>query len=174
MDVTKKIATISLSLALASLPAVAWTQIEQERVDDDIERIEIVATKVDTWSRLEFKNEVFKLEKQFYSMYNQLTQDPMLKVRCSKKPKEGTRSILISVCEPAYNYKLSVALNSKDDRDALAGRMARQQKMEKYKKKQLKHVTSLLKSNDVLRQKMEKYMSLNKEYEEMLSSSKED
>lgn len=102
MDVTKQIATLCLSCALIASPALVWAQIEQDRVDD-IERIEVVATKVDTWSRLEFKNEVFKLEKQFYSMYNQLTQDPMLKVRCSKKPKEGTRSILISVCEPAYN-----------------------------------------------------------------------
>lgn len=176
MDVKQLITATSLLCASALLPATALAQLGQDPVPvaEDIETIEIVADKTAAWTKGDFKKEVFKLEKQFYALYNTLTDDPMLKVQCRKKAKEGTRSIKVQVCEPAYKTRVHVNLLSLKDAGSLHFKVVRNEKMKRYSKQQMEHVNKLMMSNQALRGKLEKYVSLNEEYQEILSAAKDD
>lgn len=154
MDVQKSLFTLTL---LSAYVFSAKQAIAQEQ-SAHIERIEVVGELTVSG----YKNRLEKVQKDFFELYNQATEDTMLKILCRKEIKPGTGRIRIEVCTPAYESKLSPRYMS------IAGTIQevpdpiRQKRTKDYKAKHLTHMTMLVNTNKELRDKFTDFVELTK------------
>lgn len=158
MDTNKTKFTLLLLPFIASV--ITNTYAQESTSHNEVERIEVVG-QIDA---VGYKKRAIKAKQDFYALYNEMTQDGMLKVKCKKEIKPGSGKIRITVCEPAFEAKISTRNMPIADRLLQLPDPVREEKIKQYKEKQLDHLLALVNGNDELRSKFLTYVDLVKKY----------
>ncbi len=93
---------LALFVTVLALPMTAVGQDEEEptrlaSVDQPIDNIVVTGQK----SEAELRRDLWKSEKNFYSLYNSLNDDSEFDVRCTSEARTGSR-IKAQVCRPVF------------------------------------------------------------------------
>ncbi len=162
--------TIALTLGLMTSLAFTTTNAQAESQDvktDDMETIEVVGEV----TLAGYKQQIANAKKDFFSLYNDLTKDGELKVKCRKERKYFS-NVRSEVCTPVYESIIYVPRNS--IADLMSGQLdpITDIKLKKYQNKQIDELTSLVNSNEELRAKFFEYSSLLEKYQAKRASQK--
>lgn len=162
--------TIALTLGLMTSLAFTTTNVQagsQDAKPDDMETIEVVGEV----TLAGYKQQIANVKKDFFSLYNDLTKDGELKVKCRKERKYFS-NVRSEVCTPVYESIIYVPRNS--IADLMSGELdpITDIKLKKYQNKQIDELTSLVNSNEELRAKFFEYSSLLEKYQAKRASQK--
>lgn len=165
-----KIRTIGLIWGLMTSLVFTTTNVQagsQDVKNDEMETIEVVGEV----TLAGYKQQIANAKKDFFSLYNDLTKDGELKVKCRKERKSGS-NVRAEVCTPVYESIIYVPRNS--IADFMSGELDPiiDIKVKKYQDKQIDELTSLVNSNEELRAKFFQYTSLLEKYQAKRASQK--
>lgn len=134
--------------------------------NSEIERIEVIGEL--TLSG--YKQQIIAAKKDFYALYNQLTDNAELKVKCQKQKVSGS-NLRKEVCHSVYesivgNYALSKNPQKSDILQIMDGSLdgIRQKKLDAYQQKHLENMRHLVNNNDELKQLFVDYANLREKY----------
>lgn len=158
MDV--KVSFLSVIIISSTITFANNANANEPAKHKEIERIEVVG-EIDS---VGYKKRAIKAKQDFYALYNQMTQDSMLKVKCKKEIKPGSGRIRVTVCEPAYEAKITPRNMKLADSLLQLPDPVREAKVKKYKNKQLEHLVTLVNSDEELKTKFLNYVELVNKY----------
>ncbi|MGI9222468.1 MAG: hypothetical protein ACR2QS_15685 [Woeseiaceae bacterium] len=87
----------ALVCAVMVLPVTTFGQAERTEADSSNENIVVASTK----SKAELRRELWRAEKDFYSIYNDLNEEKIYDVRCTKDAPTGS-VIKVQTCRPKF------------------------------------------------------------------------
>ena len=141
---------------------------ESSEIDSsEIERIEVIGEL--TLSG--YKQQIIAAKKDFFSLYNDLTKNGALKVKCRTERKLGS-NVRTDVCTPVYESLVHVPRSSiadffRGELDTIIDK-----KLKKYQDKQIDELTVLVNSNEELRAKFFEYSTALEKYQAKRASQK--
>lgn len=164
MNTIKKVLLLMVGLGVCAT-ANATTE-SSERDSSEIERIEVIGEL--TLSG--YKQQIIVAKKDFYALYNQLTDNAELKVKCQKQKISGSNRRK-EVCHSVYesnvgNYAFSKNPQKSDILQIMDGSLdgIKQKKLDAYQQKHLENMRHLVNSNDELKQLFFDYTNLREKY----------
>ncbi len=132
----------------------------------EIERIEVIGEL----TLGGYKQQIIAAKKDFYTLYNQLTENAELKVKCQKQKISGS-NLRKEVCRSVYesnvgNYAYSKNPQKLDILQIMDGSLdgIKQKKLDAYQKKHIENMRQLVNKNDELKQRFINYVTLKEKY----------
>ncbi len=157
---------LTLSLAIGLIPLVNATT-QSSPATQEMERIEVIG-EVTLGG---YKKQIINAKKDFYTLFNELTENSALKVKC-KKEKKSSSNVRAEVCTPAYYSKVHVPYSSLSQAMGGGGNPIHEKKLSKYRDIHIDELTSLVNSNDELREKFFAYTNLLEKYQSKRAAQK--
>lgn len=164
-----KITTIGLTLGfMSSLVFTANAQAGSQNTEvEEMEKIVVVGEV----TLAGYKQQIANAKKDFFSLYNDLTKNGDLKVKCRKERKLGS-NVRTDVCTPVYESLVHVPRSSiadffRGELDPIIDK-----KLKKYQDKQIDELTVLVNSNEELRAKFFEYSTALEKYQAKRASQK--
>ena len=164
MEVKSTLLTLSLTFGL--IPFVNATA-QSSTSTQEMERIEVIG-EVTLGG---YKKQIINAKKDFYSLFNELTENSALKVKC-KKEKKSSSNVRAEVCTPAYYSKVHVPYSSLSHAMSGAGNPIHEKRLSNYRDIHIDELTSLVNSNDELREKFFAYTNLLEKYQTKRAAQK--
>lgn len=88
---------VTLACTVLALPVSAFAQAERAESDSDAENFVVASQK----SSAELRRDLWRAEKDFYSIFNELNEEKLYDVRCTKDAPTGS-VIKVQTCRPKF------------------------------------------------------------------------